>query len=75
MIQKCANVAVEGETSGTSGVAGQDDATGKFRVIEFDRIKGEKPFNVENQWYKDMMVEIGKYGEEREVRASFVNGA
>lgn len=75
LIQKCANVAVEGATSGTSGVAGQDDATGNFRVIEFDRIKGEKPFNVETQWYKDMMVEIGNYGEEREVRASFVNGA
>ena len=73
LIQKCADVAVQGAISGISGVAGQDDLSGEFRVIEFERIKGEKPFNVGQKWFEDMTAEIGAYGNEREVRASFVN--
>ena len=41
LIKKCAEVAVTGATTGQSGVAGQDEANGEYRVIEFERIKGE----------------------------------
>ncbi|GMH53315.1 hypothetical protein TrRE_jg2992 [Triparma retinervis] len=62
LIQRCADVAVQGAAKGISGVAGQDDKNGEFRVIEFERIKGEKPFDVEQKWFKAMAAEIGGYG-------------
>ena len=43
------------------GVCAKDEDAGDvMRCIEFPRIKGGKPFNVEIDWYKKMMVEIGQ---------------
>ena len=43
------------------GVCAMDEDQGDvMRCIEFPRIKGGKPFNVEVDWFKKMMVEIGQ---------------
>ena len=44
-----------------SGVAGLDDDHGQeLRLIEFERIKGGKPFNEHVDWYQSMLKEIGQ---------------
>ena len=44
-----------------SGVAGLDDDHGQeLRLIEFERIKGGKPFYVKTDWYQSMLKEIGQ---------------
>lgn len=44
-----------------SGVAGLDDDHGQeLRLIEFERIKGEKPFDEHMDWYQSMLKEIGQ---------------
>ena len=44
-----------------SGVAGLDDDHGQeLRLIEFERIKGGKPFDVNTDWYQSMLKEIGQ---------------
>ena len=44
-----------------SGVAGLDDDHGQeLRLIEFERIKGGKPFDVKTDWYQSMLKEIGQ---------------
>ena len=47
--------------TGESGVAGLDDDHGQeLRLIEFERIKGGKPFDVNTDWYQSMLKEIGQ---------------
>ena len=44
-----------------SGVAGLDDDHGQeLRLIEFERIKGGKPFDEHVDWYQSMLKEIGQ---------------
>ena len=44
-----------------SGVAGLDDDHGQeLRLIEFERIKGGKPFDVKTDWYQSMLKGIGQ---------------
>ena len=44
-----------------SGVAGLDDDHGQeLRLIEFERIKGGKPFDVKTDWYQSMLKKIGQ---------------
>jgi len=31
-----------------------------IRAIEFERIKGGKPFDIKQQWFQDMLKEIGQ---------------
>ena len=46
---------------GKSGVAGlDDDHNESMRLIEFERIKGGTPFNMEVDWYQSMLREIGQ---------------
>ena len=46
---------------GESGVAGLDDDHGQeLRLIEFERIKGGKPFDEHMDWYQSMLKEIGQ---------------
>lgn len=62
LIGKCAEVGVKTaiETGG-SGCMGQDEDQGDvIRAIEFNRIKGHKPFNIEQPWFKQMLKEIGQ---------------
>ena len=44
--------------SGLSGLDEDKDHT--LRLIEFERIKGGKPFNISEEWYKNMLIEIGQ---------------
>jgi len=62
LIGRCAQVGVESAIAGISGCMGEDeDKEGApIRAIEFERIAGGKPFNIELPWFKDMLVSIGK---------------
>lgn len=62
LIGKCAQVGVETAIAGVSGCMGQDeDKEGMpVRAIEFERIKGGKPFDVRQEWFQKMLKEIGQ---------------
>jgi len=62
LINKCAEVGVAAAIDGTSGCMGQDeDKEGMpIRPIEFERIKGGKPFDASQAWFQDMLKEIGQ---------------
>ena len=61
LIQDCAKEGVASAIAGVSGCMGQDeDKEGQpIRAIEFERIKGGKPFNPELPWFKELLAEIG----------------
>jgi diphosphate-dependent phosphofructokinase len=53
--------AVKCGLKGESGVIGHDeDKKGKLRAIEFPRIKGGKPFNVDEGWFNHLLKTIGQ---------------
>lgn len=59
LISQFSDKAVESAIAGISGVVGWDEeANDKLSCIEFSRIKGGKPFNTSQQWFKDMIKEI-----------------
>lgn len=62
LIGDCAKAGVEAAIAGTSGCMGQDeDMEGTpIRAIEFERIKGGKPFNIKQEWFQSMVKEIGQ---------------
>ena len=61
LIKQSAFFGVEKAITGESGVAGLDDNHGQeLRLIEFERIKGGKPFDVKTNWYQTMLKEIGQ---------------
>ena len=61
LIKQSAFFGAEKATTGESGVAGLDDDHGQeLRLIEFERIKGGKPFDVNTDWYQSMLKEIGQ---------------
>jgi pyrophosphate--fructose-6-phosphate 1-phosphotransferase len=61
LIKQSAFFGAEKAIMGESGVAGLDDDNGqKLRLIEFERIKGGKPFNEHVDWYQSMLKEIGQ---------------
>ncbi|HTB62877.1 MAG TPA: pyrophosphate--fructose-6-phosphate 1-phosphotransferase [Opitutales bacterium] len=61
LIKACADLAVQCALDGISGVVGQDeDSGGMLRAIEFNRIKGGKPFNLSTPWFKDLLAAIGQ---------------
>jgi pyrophosphate--fructose-6-phosphate 1-phosphotransferase len=61
LIKQSAFFGVEKAITGESGVAGLDDDHGQeLRLIEFERIKGGKPFEVKTDWYQSMLKEIGQ---------------
>jgi pyrophosphate--fructose-6-phosphate 1-phosphotransferase len=44
-------------------VIGHDeDRGGVLRAIEFDRIKGGKPFDTKTAWFAALLAEIGQAG-------------
>ena len=45
---------------GKNGVVGIDDETNKIECISFNRIKGGKPFDVNQKWFSDMIERISK---------------
>jgi len=59
LIQSMVDHAVECGLRGESGVIGHDeDRDGRLRAIEFPRIKGGKPFDVNQPWFDDLLKEI-----------------
>lgn len=62
LIKDCGLKAVESAVLGKSGVIGHDEGTAdlELRAIEFERIAGGKQFNVEEQWFRSMLTEIGQ---------------
>lgn len=61
LIKSCVDLAVECALRRESGVIGHDeDRGGVLRAIEFPRIKGGKPFNLETPWFGDLLSAIGQ---------------
>jgi pyrophosphate--fructose-6-phosphate 1-phosphotransferase len=61
LIKSCADLAVECALRRESGVIGHDEDRGNvLRAIEFPRIKGGKPFDIDTPWFTRMLSEIGQ---------------
>ena len=61
LIFQSADLAVECAMDGKSGVVGLDeDQNNQLTCIEFDRIRGGKPFNSKLEWFQSMLEEIGQ---------------
>jgi pyrophosphate--fructose-6-phosphate 1-phosphotransferase len=61
LIKSCADLAVECAFRRESGVIGHDeDRGGILRAIEFPRIKGGKPFDIDSGWFNEMLADIGQ---------------
>jgi pyrophosphate--fructose-6-phosphate 1-phosphotransferase len=61
LIKSCADLAVECAFHRESGVIGHDeDRGGVLRAIEFPRIKGGKPFDLDAPWFNQTLAEIGQ---------------
>ena len=61
LIQNSAGLASEVALGHRSGVIGKDmDNDNKLGLIDFNRIKGGKPFDYKTEWYDDMLNEIGQ---------------
>ena len=61
LIKSCTDLAVECALRREGGVIGHDeDNNCILRAIEFDRIKGGKPFDTTAEWFIDLLDEIGQ---------------
>ena len=62
LIAECAKAGVEAAIAGVSGCMGQDENKEgtPIRAIEFERIKGGKPFDITQEWFVSMLKEIGQ---------------
>lgn len=61
LIKSCTDYAVECALRREGGVIGHDeDNGGRLRAIEFPRIAGGKPFDIDTPWFTEMLGEIGQ---------------
>ena len=61
LIARCAEKAVECALARIGGVIGEDEQQGdELRAIEFERIKGGKPFDINLPWFGELLSEIGQ---------------
>lgn len=61
LIMASADLAVKAALNGRSGVVGKDeDKNGELDIIDFARIKGGKPFDTTQEWFQEMLKEIGQ---------------
>jgi pyrophosphate--fructose-6-phosphate 1-phosphotransferase len=61
LIKSCTDHAVECALRREPGVIGHDDERGDvLRAVEFERIKGGKPFDVNQSWFQEMLTQIGQ---------------
>jgi pyrophosphate--fructose-6-phosphate 1-phosphotransferase len=61
LIKRTCALAVESALAGTSGVVGMDEENNdELTTIDFKRIAGHKPFDTTQQWYLDLLSEIGQ---------------
>jgi pyrophosphate--fructose-6-phosphate 1-phosphotransferase len=59
LILQTADMAVDCALKGESGVVGLDEENdNKLACIDFERIKGGKPFNSHEEWFQSMLKEI-----------------
>jgi len=61
LIKGCVDLAVECAMRREGGVIGHDeDRNNVLRAIEFDRIKGGKPFDIDTPWFAKLLTSIGQ---------------
>ena len=61
LIKSMTDLAVDAALAGKPGVIGHDEENGDvLGVIAFDRIAGGKPFDITQQWYLDLLADIGQ---------------
>lgn len=61
LIKKSAFAAAEYAMNGRSGVAGLDEEAGdRMNCIAFPRIRGGKPFDIDEPWFGQLLEEIGQ---------------
>lgn len=62
LIGECAKVGVASAIAGVSGCMGEDEERegAPIRPIEFERIKGGKAFEINQEWFQTMLKEIGQ---------------
>lgn len=61
LIGKCVEKAVECALTHQGGVIGEDeDKGGELRANEFTRLGGGKPFDVDQEWFNELLEEIGQ---------------
>ena len=61
LIKGCVDLAADCGLRRESGLIGHDeDQQNRLRAIEFDRIKGGKPFDIDTPWFTDLLSSIGQ---------------
>ncbi|WP_040284330.1 pyrophosphate--fructose-6-phosphate 1-phosphotransferase [Tessaracoccus massiliensis] len=61
LIKECTDLAVDKALASEPGVIGHDEENGDvLSAIAFDRIKGGKAFDINQDWYKKMLADIGQ---------------
>ena len=61
LIKKCAHLAVDCAMRRKGGVTGEDeDQNSELRAIEFERIKGGKPFDIDQGWFDELLGRVGQ---------------
>jgi pyrophosphate--fructose-6-phosphate 1-phosphotransferase len=61
LIKSCTTYAVDAALRGESGVVGEDEERGdELRAIEFDRIRGGKPFDPATVWFTELLADLGQ---------------
>ena len=61
LIKSMTDLAVESALRGEPGVIGQDEERGdELRAIEFERIRGGKPFDISAPWFSALLDSIGQ---------------
>merc|ERR1719359_2475066 len=61
LIKSCTDHAVECAIRREPGVIGHDDEQyNVLRAVEFERIKGGKPFDWKQPWFQEMLTQIGQ---------------
>jgi pyrophosphate--fructose-6-phosphate 1-phosphotransferase len=61
LIKSMTDLAVDSALRGEPGVIGEDEERGnELRAIEFERIKGGKPFDITQDWFVSLLKGIGQ---------------
>lgn len=61
LIKSCTDLAVDCAIRRDGGVIGHDeDQNDILRAIEFDRIAGGKPFDIDQTWFEELLASIGQ---------------
>ena len=60
LIKASCKLASEMALNGQSGVVGLDDENSQMNLIDFERIKGGKPFDINEDWFKTLLSDIGQ---------------